>query len=531
MHANLAMAIGSGLTLVGWLSVRAESGALSRLRASIALDALIPAVGFLTVAVLTQRPIFSGGMTLALCAGFAFADYCKRKAFGEPILLADFYSTADILKHPEICLIFPRPMLLAAAVVLVVAAVAGLFALEPATLVTPVWAGPVLLAVLATVFQLFAKPLRKLVLAPLLKLKLTARPRGDARQVGAFAMLLAHTLLARAQRDDLQAAAAPTAATARASRLSTGSPILLVQSESFFDPRRLHPGVSRRLLAAYDRCRAEAVQWGAFGVPAWGANTERTEFSVLTGLSPAAIGFDRFNPYRRFARAPVTSLAWRLRAEGYRTICIHPFDRTFYGRDKVFAKLGFDVFLGEEAFAGAERRAAYIRDTDVARMMTGLLREHGPKTFVFAITMENHAPWGGAARFDHDLAPGLPPLKDEIAFRNYLAGVASADAMIEILSEELHARGDGGLLAFYGDHLPNLTGVFSSLNFRSRRSDYFLWRAGGGEGRRMDLAAHNFAEDIWRAHVEPLWPARPIRDAGIARPVAHELDEPRSAAG
>jgi len=71
---------------------------------------------------------------------------------------------------------------------------------------------------------------------------------------------------------------------------------------------------------------------------------------------------DRFNPYHRFTSVPVSSLAWRLRAEGYRHDRLHPFDRTFYGRDRVMPNLGFDVFLGEEAFAGAQRRQRlYLR--------------------------------------------------------------------------------------------------------------------------------------------------------------------------
>jgi len=106
----------------------------------------------------------------------------------------------------------------------------------------------------------------------------------------------------------------------------------------------------------------------------------------------AAIGLDRFNPYHAFARVPLASFVWRLRAERYRTICIHPFDRRFYGRDRILPKLGFDVFLGEEAFAGAARAGVYIADVEVARLGAELLREEGPGTFLFAITMANHGP-------------------------------------------------------------------------------------------------------------------------------------------
>jgi len=101
----------------------------------------------------------------------------------------------------------------------------------------------------------------------------------------------------------------------------------------------------------------------------------RTEFAVLSGMPESAIGLDRFNPYHRFTSVPVSSLAWRLRAEGYRTVCLHPFDRTFYGRDRVMPNLGFDVFLGEEAFAGAQRVNGYISDVEAARKAVEIVKE------------------------------------------------------------------------------------------------------------------------------------------------------------
>ena len=56
------------------------------------------------------------------------------------------------------------------------------------------------------------------------------------------------------------------------------------------------------------------------------------------------------------------TLAWRLRARGYRTVCLHPYDRTFYGRDVAMPNLGFDRFLGEEAFRDAPRLGRYVSD-------------------------------------------------------------------------------------------------------------------------------------------------------------------------
>ena len=184
--------------------------------------------------------------------------------------------------------------------------------------------------------------------------------------------------------------------------------------------------------------------------PAWGANTMRAEFAVLTGITDQDLGYDRFNPYHAFARAPIASLAWRLRAEGYRTLCLHPFDRGFFRRDLAMPALGFEAFLGRETLGGS-RRPPYFADPELARRVLTILDAAGPRTFIFVITMGNHGPWleSGAPidpalrrRFDpHGIPQGGHLLR-------YLDGLARSDEMLEILSEGLGRAGATASSAF-----------------------------------------------------------------------------------
>src|SRR5260370_29445609 len=95
--------------------------------------------------------------------------------------------------------------------------------------------------------------------------------------------------------------------------------------------------------------------FGRFGVPGWGANTMRTEFAVLTGIPESELGYDRFNPYYALARVPLDSQVWRLRRAGYRTICLHPFDRRFFRPDLVMPALGFEPVLAREELRSPPR--------------------------------------------------------------------------------------------------------------------------------------------------------------------------------
>ncbi|MFZ3238256.1 MAG: LTA synthase family protein, partial [Stellaceae bacterium] len=231
---------------------------------------------------------------------------------------------------------------------------------------------------------------------------------------------------------------------------------------------------------------------GRFDVGAWGANTMRAEFAVLTGISEDRLGFDRFNPYHAFARTPLHSLASRLRAEGYRTLCLHPFDRSFFRRDLTLPALGFESFLGRETLGGS-RRPPYRSDPDLARQVVKALDAAGPRTFIFVITMGNHGPWQEAGA---PIAPGLRGLFDPAEvpeggpLLRYLDGLAGSDEMLAILLDELGPRRRDALFGFYGDHLPSLPRAFAHFGFDDRASDYVLVDGAAACAQRFDLPAH-----------------------------------------
>ena len=269
------------------------------------------------------------------------------------------------------------------------------------------------------------------------------------------------------------------------------------QCESFFDARRLSPRVPPELLAGFAACCESAAPFGRLAVPGWGANTMRTEFAVLSGIAEDELGYDRFNPYYALARVPIESQVWRLRRAGYRTICLHPFDRRFFRRDLAMPALGFEEFLGRETIGGS-RRPPYCPDPELAQSILRILDEVGPRTFIFAITMGNHGPWALkgppidpllAGRFDPAELPGGGGLL------RYLDGLRRSDEMLRDLMAGLRRRGEPAVLGFYGDHLPSLPAVFEHFGFDDPHSDYAIWPAWGASQRR-DLQAHQLGRLI-----------------------------------
>ncbi|HZT86801.1 MAG TPA: LTA synthase family protein [Stellaceae bacterium] len=492
------IAVGLALSLAGWCGLRAAVGARLRPRIAPLLDASIPGGAFALLLIATGKPVFAGILLAALMAAFAAADRMKRAILREPIVFTDFCQTIDVLfRHPELNMLGSRKVIVLPALAAAVGALASLVVVEPGLWPWSPRQALLAAAIAALAIGLAGGPCLGFVSSCLRHLRPTGEPAADIANLGPFAAQAAYIAIAKAERQQRRDRCLPRCAIAASGR-AAAAPVVVVQAESFFDPRGVWPDMPRELLSAFDACRGGSIQHGRLAVPAVGANSVRTEFAMLTGLPEEALGFDRFNPYLAFARQPVRSLAWRLRDEGYRTICLHPFDPRFYRRDLVMKALGFDAFLDEEAFWGAARSGHFVDDRELALRIADIVRDEGPRVFVFAITMQNHGPWrgrdGGCERF--------------------LQGIRETDAMLARLMETLERQATDAVLALYGDHPPALRPVLARLS-ENPSTEYVIWSpAGGRRNGERDLAAHELSAAIWDA-----W-ATAGRHAAEARPMS-----------
>jgi hypothetical protein len=505
MSDLLHIALGLGLALIGWLILRVIARAGRTAWIALLLDLAPVLWGWGVFFAATARPGFAGAVILTLACGLAIADWTKRLVLREPIVFSDSAELSQVFTNPELYLPFaPRGLLYGGGAVLILGA-ASLVPLEPGVWSAGLWQPLVTFGASVALIWAMSRPPWLPAEAAWLKRNLppSGDPIRDCRTMGPLACLLIYGTIARAERPSRLAGVRP--ADGVLDQISGPKPpIIVIQSESFFDARRLHPGIAEDLLPCFDALSATSLAHGQFVAPGWGANTMRSEFAVLTGLDEATIGFDRFNPYHRFALTPVNSLAWALQRQGYKTICVHPYSRRFYRRDLVLPMLGFDEYVSIEAFTDAERINGFVSDVALARFLVDRLHEDAEPIFLFAMTMENHGPWQtDPAGPSIELAPGLPTTARLKPLRRYLASLRNADRMLSILSEALTARGDHGLLGFYGDHLPSLADAFDDYGFEDSRTDYLVWSPDGSAGSRQVMAAHELAGFIL-AQIEPV---------------------------
>lgn len=406
--------------------------------------------------------------SLAVLLTLVLVSNAKIKNLREPFLFQDYDYFLDAVRFPRLFLPFLGVKNFCLAAVCFAAAIFCLLAEvpPPARFALNGQVGGALLVLLAACLAL-----RRLAHAPPLFLRFV--PEDDLRRLGLTAFLWAYALASRV----------PPAAVSPFRQIKKAKPpirphLIAVQSESFFDARTLFNGIRPDVLSCFDAMCTEAALHGPLQVPAWGANTVRTEFSFLTGIAARDMGVHQFNPYQTIAGGwPVEALPGMLREQGYHTVCIHPYWGKFYARDRVLRQLGFEAFWDITAFASAERIGAYISDLEVGRRILEILNRTTVPTFLFVITMENHGP------LHLDACPPTaeenfyhrppPPGCEELTA--YIRHLNHADQMLRLLREELVQAAFPASLCFYGDHVPIMPETYKVLRAPVGIVPYLCW--------------------------------------------------------
>jgi hypothetical protein len=426
-------------------------------------------VGFIACVALalTRRPIACACVVLAFPALMAAVSNAKYASLREPFVFTDLSLFAQAVAHPRLYLPFLKISTILGAVSGVLILIFA-FTIERAL---PVSVAPAALG-LAIACVVIAYGLATM-------LPLSLDPAKDQTRCGFLPVFIAYLLNGwRPSAFRAFERVASVGPYVKGERPHATPDVIVIQSESFFDVRTLPASIHGAVLSHYDAACRECVVHGDLRVPAWGANTMRSEFALLTGLRASQLGYARFYPYA-FVRRHCPSLAGWFRRAGYATTAIHPYFADFFGRNRVFPLLQFDRFVSIDAFKDASRAGPYVSDAAVLdRIIAELETPRTRPSFIFAMTMENHGPLhletvepGEASRYH---AMGDDPEWQDLTV--YLRHLANANAMLGRLLEYLRTRGRDTILCFYGDHVPALPKVFDRLGGVSGHSNYFIWR-------------------------------------------------------
>lgn len=501
---------------------------------------------------LTRRLLLSTWLMLLVLLGLYGANAAKLGSLQTPLLPADLRFLAEPGPALQLFSQYLRVDALHGALIVCVAGVTLLLARERRLRALAGWPRIVLGAgslVICASLVAGATPWRRLYGAGMPAFQPWALAESANRTGLIGGMLLYHWELGggdvpAADRDAAVALLEANAPELRAGLAASNSDdalpdIVVVQSESLFDPARLHGVLSGRYLENLHRLAKKGAT-GDLHVPTFAGGTIRTEFEVLTGAPLASLGGVQY-PWLELDRDEYPGLVRVLNRHGYRSVAIHPNAAAFWNRARAYPALGFDRFVDAESFPKDHIVGLFTSDAALTDRVIDELADDGPPQFVFAVSMENHGPFDWRPGLDPKRLAALPmPEQLDAGGRlwlgNYLYLLDDADRELARLADTLARRKRRTLLLFYGDHLPDLGPTYAQLGFddgREAKQQPVPWLL-------LDNRDHHPHRLDTRAWMLPgvLLQAAGIHDdawfnalATLARSQDFDADDPRSVAG
>ncbi len=482
-----------------------------------ALTPVVSVLVYLSWAALLGHPYIALGFWFLVYGGFTLVSNVKNKVLGEPLNAPDLETVRHLFIYPEFYVAYVgAARLMVVVAVFLTGLMAGLvletsFASQQSLLPAPAaWALGLVVWVLFLWFLAHAAA-SVFTQESARRLGMLFDTNTDTARFGLFPLmpLYAVLLMDRAENTALKKKHAALNAP------DVKPDLIAIQAESYFDIDRLYrtlEGHHNHVWEPLAALRDAGVAAGTLEVPAWGASTMQSEFAFLTGTRNENLGIDCINPYQRAAYTGVETLATRLKALGYRTVCIHPAKKEFFRRNTVIPKLGFDDFIGLEAFEGAERFGLYVSDKALGDVIEQTVADHKAESdqplFLFVISIESHGPWQPGRLegwLDEEKAQEADPTKD----RSFALYRQHMDHLLQLFDRLGPAAKDTldrpRAMAFYGDHLPAFHELFSTNGIEGKAVDYLLWSSEGplmgADGKRVEnlgddmLKAAGFTED------------------------------------
>jgi len=237
--------------------------------------------------------------------------------------------------------------------------------------------------------------------------------------------------------------------------------IVVLLLESFWDVTELGKDVFSEDPIPNFRRMLSSSAVPRFFSPVFGGNTANVEFELLTGISMGFLPRGSV-PYEHYIKNDVPTVLTDLLAEGYQTIAVHNYTRTFWRRHEVYPRVGFQKFYSLEdleanPMVSVQRGPGNLpKDEILFDKLEGLLAEPGdaPK-FLFAINVSTHGPYDYQNTFPHVVhanVPDDPYLKNVL--ENHASGIHHVDQLLGQFMEKIARRGRDTLVFAFGDHRP-----------------------------------------------------------------------------
>ena len=192
----------------------------------------------------------------------------------------------------------------------------------------------------------------------------------------------------------------------------------------------------------------------------FGAGTSASEFEFLTGYSMAFLPSGSI-PYQQYVLSPTDSLASLFRENGYRTLAIHPGERTSWQRNQAYPLLGFDEFkCVDDMDVPVTEEHGYVSDQSSFSQIIYEFEHKDPeeRLFLFNVTIQNHGSYtveDYPAEVQLTDEPGKYPMAEQ-----YLTLANKTDEAFRLLVDYFSQQEEPTIILMFGDHQPSVEQEF-----------------------------------------------------------------------
>lgn len=282
--------------------------------------------------------------------------------------------------------------------------------------------------------------------------------------------------------------------------------IVVIMLESFADITKIDGlEFSKDPLEKFRQIGRQGLM-GEVYVPVLGGKTANTEFEFLTGYNVKHLP-EGSVPYQQHITSDINSVARYLGNSGYDTTVIHNNIPEFWNRDKVYEHMGFDRFISVEDFKDPVYFGSWIRDKDMMEKIEETLgtddTKRDPK-FIFAVTVQNHAPYDLPSEAEPIMVEGDLSEEDNAMMQRYATGLGITDDELFNLYQTIKERKRPTVICFFGDHLPGGFSMyrthpyFTAMKAGTSRKDmfatpYIIWSNYRQESEIKDLGVNGLS--------------------------------------
>ena len=248
--------------------------------------------------------------------------------------------------------------------------------------------------------------------------------------------------------------------------------IIVIMNEAFSDLAVLGDFNTSEDYMPNFRALMEEYTSGHLLVSVKGGNTANTEYEFLSGDSMAFLP-EGSVVFQQYISSEIPTFATYLKGLGYETIGMHPYQGSGWERDRVYPLMGFDRFLDQGSFAGADKLRNYVSDKGAFDKVIELFenKEEGTSQFQFLVTMQNHSgysPKDTDNGFSEEVMLTDAPVQSPsvVAAERYLTLIKYSDqAFGELIDYFEENVTEPTLIVMFGDHEPNdyVTNVIDDL--------------------------------------------------------------------